>query len=192
MGLYKKDSKISKSRYLQLEDLKQQTRLWKISTIHYLISYLSRISQASRTNSFNLKYYNLLNPNNKSELSKHLGQKTILVAEDDESNFIIIKAYLKRKNFIIIHAKNGAEAVDMFQSKKDISLILMDIQMPVMDGITATKKIRQIDKSIPVIVQTAFALESVRKKAMEAGCSDFITKPLKPEILTGKINQYIH
>ena len=168
------------------------TRLWKVSTGNWYFSYLHKtISQSACRNIFSLEGFNFLKASRKNQLTKHPQQKTILVAEDDDYNFNVIKAFLKSGNYEIIHARNGAEAVRLYSSKKNIALILMDIQMPVMDGITATKKIRQLDKSVPVIVQTAYTMDNIKSIALEAGCSDFITKPLKAEVLSDKVNQYI-
>jgi len=167
-------------------------RLWKSSTGKwYFFDFFKQDSQSVCGNIFSLAGFNFFKSSSKDQTTKPLTQKTILVAEDDDYNFNVIKACLKSKNYDLIHAKNGAEAVRIYESNKDIALVLMDIQMPVMDGITATRKIRQLDKSVPVIAQTAYAMDNIKSVALEAGCSDFITKPLKAEVLSNKINQYI-
>jgi len=109
---------------------------------------------------------------------------TILVAEDDRSCSILLKAILKGADMTIIHAQNGREAVELVARYGEIRLVLMDIKMPVMDGFEAARRIKQIRPGIPVIAQTAFALESDRQKAGEAGCDAYITKPIrKAELL---------
>lgn len=99
---------------------------------------------------------------------------TILVAEDVDSNFKLIQFFLSKSNLNILRAKDGKEAVAKVSSEK-IDLVLMDIKMPVMDGYTATKIIRETNKNIPIIAQTAYADDN--DVAMGCGCSSFISKP---------------
>ena len=99
---------------------------------------------------------------------------TILVAEDVDSNFKLIQFFLSKSNVNILRAKDGKEAVAKVSSEK-IDLVLMDIKMPVMDGYTATKIIRETNKNIPIIAQTAYADDN--DVAMSCGCSSFISKP---------------
>ena len=180
------------ARFQTILEPVQLSKLWKNSTAKwYFFDFFNKNSQSACGNIFSFIGFNFLNSSSKDHITKPLTQITILVAEDDEYNFNVIKALLKSKNYELIHAKNGAEAVKIYKSKRDIALVLMDIQMPIMDGITATKKIRQLDKSVPVIAQTAYAMDNIKSVALEAGCSDFITKPLKAEVLSSKINQYI-
>lgn len=115
--------------------------------------------------------------------------KTILVAEDVESNFLLLKALLG-KTYHLLHAYNGQEAVEMFTQHQP-QLILMDVKMPIMDGLEATKIIRQQDKDIPIIALTAFAFDQDRIRVLEAGCNDFLTKPLSPPLLKQTIEKYI-
>ncbi|MCF8382961.1 MAG: PAS domain S-box protein [Chlorobium sp.] len=118
------------------------------------------------------------------EKTRFLRGMTILVAEDDRSCSILLKAILKGADMTILHAQNGREAVELISRYKDIRLVLMDIKMPVMDGLEATTRIKKIRPALPVIAQTAFALESDRQKAADAGCDAFITKPIrKAELL---------
>jgi CheY-like chemotaxis protein len=102
-------------------------------------------------------------------------KKVILIAEDIESNFKLIKYFLAGSNTEVLHAYNGKEAVEKCFSAGNIDLILMDIKMPVMDGYTAVKLIRERNSSIPIIAQTAYADD--RDRAIECGCSGFISKP---------------
>lgn len=105
----------------------------------------------------------------------------ILVAEDNDSNYMLIKALLKGYN--ITRAVNGAEAVDKI-SGGDYDIIFMDIRMPVMDGLEATRIIRQFNSIIPIVAITANAFESDRQEAIDAGCSGFIAKPINRQKLT--------
>jgi two-component system, cell cycle response regulator DivK len=119
-------------------------------------------------------------------------EKIILVADDDDFNFFVIESLLSPYSYRIIHARNGEEAVEMFRSQQDISLILMDIQMPVMDGFTATKEIRKLDDKIPIIVQTAYSIKKVKEMAINCGCNDFLTKPIDADLLIRKIESCIN
>ena len=105
--------------------------------------------------------------------------KTILVAEDNESNFILMTYILKRQ-YEIMRAKNGQEAVDMVE-KGGIDLILMDIKMPVMDGLEATKAIKEKHPELPIIALMANAFDTDRQLAIEAGCDEFLSKPVSSE-----------
>ena len=116
---------------------------------------------------------------------------TVLIAEDILPNFLYLKALFSKYNYQIIHAINGAEALKLFHKNKTIDLVLMDIKMPVMDGLNATREIRKIDKNIPIIALTAFALENDKEKAIEAGCDDYISKPVSNEKLIEIIHKHI-
>lgn len=107
-------------------------------------------------------------------------RKSILVAEDIDSNYMLVNAILK--DYDLTRACTGKEAVE-FASNFRYDAILMDMKMPVMDGIEATKKIRQFDKITPIIAVTANAFDSDKVEAMEAGCNAFVTKPLKKKDL---------
>jgi len=117
--------------------------------------------------------------------------KTILIAEDDEANVLLLKKALEKTNADIIHADNGKDAVKFFRTNPDIDIILMDIRMPIMDGIEATTQIKQIDKEIPIIVQTAFTMSSEKEKSFKAGCDDYISKPINIKELYATISKYI-
>lgn len=105
----------------------------------------------------------------------------ILIAEDVESNYKLLEIILK-KEYELLWAKNGKEAVD-YAFSHNPDAVLMDIKMPIMDGIEALKEIRKRDKNLPVIMQTAYAFDSDRRIAEEAGCNGFITKPVMPREL---------
>lgn len=105
----------------------------------------------------------------------------ILIAEDVESNYKLLEIIL-RKEYELLWAKNGKEAVEYALEKRP-DAVLMDIKMPVMDGIEALKEIRKFSTTLPVIMQTAYAFDSDRRIAEEAGCNGFITKPVMPREL---------
>jgi CheY-like chemotaxis protein len=116
-------------------------------------------------------------------------RKKVLVAEDIDSNFKLLTYFLSGSNIEILRAMNGKEAVDICLSVNDIDLILMDIKMPIMDGYTAVKLIREKLPDIPIIAQTAYADD--KTKAMEFGCSGFITKPFDKKSLIKIMTDHI-
>ena len=100
----------------------------------------------------------------------------ILVAEDNDSNYLLVRQILK--GYHVVRALNGVEAVKMSRDEK-FDLIFMDMKMPVMGGLEATRKIREFDAEIPIIALTANAFDSDRISAMDAGCNAFLAKPLE-------------
>ena len=103
---------------------------------------------------------------------------TILIAEDEEFNFTLLKYIFERSGAIILWATNGQEAVELFKENTNIDIVLMDIKMPVMNGLEATKHIKKINNKIPVLAVTAYALAEDRARCLSAGCDEFITKPI--------------
>ena len=114
---------------------------------------------------------------------------TILIAEDTDSNFDLLNAILGRK-YRLVRAKDGMEAVTMYDEVNP-DLILMDIKMPNLDGLEATRIIRQLSAEVPIIAQSPYAYEHDRNAAEEAGCNDFISKPIAQEKLKEKIKKWL-
>ena len=114
---------------------------------------------------------------------------TILIAEDTDSNFDLLNAILGRK-YHLVRARDGMEAVTMYDEVNP-DLILMDIKMPNLDGLEATRIIRQLSAEVPIIAQSAYAYEHDRNAAEEAGCNDFISKPIAQEKLKEKIKKWL-
>src|ERR1035437_5306198 len=107
----------------------------------------------------------------------------ILIAEDNLDNYILLKEFTWRIGVKHIWAKNGLEALAILANHENISLILMDINMPEMDGITATRIIRERKIGIPIIFQTACIVEENKKECINAGGNDFLCKPLDTDKL---------
>ena len=116
--------------------------------------------------------------------------RIILLVEDDLTNFLLEEKILKKSGFEVVAAYNGKEAVEKCLSNPDIELVLMDIKMPVMDGFEATRKIKAIRPDLPVIAVTAFAMSGDEKKALEAGCNDYIAKPIVEKYLLKVLAAY--
>ena len=116
--------------------------------------------------------------------------KTILIAEDENSNFRLLQAILKKSNLTIIRANNGNDAIEKFENKT-IDLILMDVKMPIMDGLEATREIKKLNKAIPIIALTAFAMQDDEKICLDAGCNEYVSKPIRPDNLLHLLNKYL-
>ena len=114
----------------------------------------------------------------------------ILIAEDDELSEKLLTVIVKMFGKEVLKVRTGVEAVEACRNNPDIDLILMDIQMPEMDGYEATRQIRQFNKDVVIIAQTAFALTGDRELAIEAGCTDYISKPVKKDDLMALIQKY--
>jgi PAS domain S-box-containing protein len=119
----------------------------------------------------------------------------ILIAEDEEINFLYLETLIKEQldiNCDTIHAKNGAEAVEICQNNKNICLVLMDIKMPEMDGYEATKRIKKFRADLPIIAQTAYSTREDQNKALKAGFDDFFSKPIDEKRLEIVLNKYLN
>ncbi|MDZ7743714.1 MAG: ATP-binding protein [Bacteroidota bacterium] len=115
----------------------------------------------------------------------------IIIAEDEENSALFLQTILKKESNKILLTKNGHETVEACRINPDTDLVLMDIQMPEMNGYDATREIRKFNKNVLIIAQTAFALTGDYEKAMDAGCNDYISKPINKGTLLAKIQKYI-
>jgi CheY-like chemotaxis protein len=118
--------------------------------------------------------------------------KTILIAEDEKTNYLFLEALLRKTNATLLWASNGKIALDMVKDNNNIDIILMDIKMPEMNGYEATTEIKKINPEIPIIAQTAYALAGEKEKILSAGCNDYLSKPIMGKILLEKINNFIN
>lgn len=117
--------------------------------------------------------------------------KTILIVEDNETSNIYFEAALRKTGATLLWAKNGIDAVELVKQNPEIHLILMDINMPKMDGIEATRIIKESYPEIIIVVQTAFILSGEERLCQEAGCDEFITKPIRLRYLLDTINRHL-
>ncbi len=118
------------------------------------------------------------------------GKMKILIAEDDMASFRHLSIVLRELSKEIIHVTSGSEAVKACRDNPDIDLVLMDIKMPIMNGLEATRQIREFNSSIIIIAQTAYALAGDKEKAMGAGCNDYLPKPIKKNELLAKLSYH--
>jgi PAS domain S-box-containing protein len=117
--------------------------------------------------------------------------KTLLVAEDDDINFLVIKKSLEPNGFKLIRVENGKEAVDICRTNKSIDLVLLDLKMPVMDGLEAMKLIKEFRPDMIFVALSAYAFDSDRRNALDQGCSDYISKPFAKKELLEVLGKYL-
>lgn len=118
--------------------------------------------------------------------------KRILIVEDNESNIYLISFILKNKGYLVIEARTGEIGVELAIKEKP-DLILMDVQLPGIDGFEAVKRIRESEANdkVPIIALTSYAMTGDKQKALDAGCTGYIEKPIKPETFMDEIEKYL-
>lgn len=137
-----------------------------------------------------------LNPDNAnlsaraSKPETSLAKPNILIAEDEALNVLYLKRVFRNKDFVLHFAGNGQEALELVQQHPDINLVFMDIKMPVMDGLEATRRIKALRPDLPIVAVTAYAASEDRHACFEAGCDEYISKPFTPEELDVMIRRY--
>ena len=129
-------------------------------------------------------------PKEQKKVSYDWKDKTILVADDIDSNYVYIKVAIKHTNAEVIWAKNGIEAVDIVKNNSSIDLVLMDIVMPDMDGFEATKQIKTFNSNIPVVCQTAYSSNENYKAALDCGFDSYMAKPIKVDGMLQVIDKF--
>jgi len=152
----------------------------KGTTFYFTVPYTSDDTQKISIKQIELK----------EELNYSSNSLTILVAEDEEYNRMYLNELFSKTNHKIIEAKNGQQAIDICFKNTEIDLILMDVKMPVLDGLEATKKIKKNYPNLPIIAVSAYAMESDISMALNAGCNDAISKPINRKKLMALINKY--
>lgn len=120
-----------------------------------------------------------------------LSGKTILVVEDVDTNYMYMSSLLSKMNCAILRAANGKKAVELCRSNSNIDLVLMDIELPLMNGYEATTAIKEFRPELPIIAQTAFAMMGERERSIEAGCDDYLAKPIRKEELLPVLRRYL-
>jgi two-component system, cell cycle response regulator DivK len=128
---------------------------------------------------------------NMDEPTVDWSDKTIMIAEDEEVNFVYLQTALAITNINIVRARNGVEAVELARITPSIQLILMDIKMPKMNGIEATRSIKQFRSDIVIIAQTAFVMEEDRKNCFSVGVDDFLSKPVRFRLLFDTLAKHL-
>ena len=150
------------------------------STFYFTIPYNPVLEETS-------VHENVVYTENKEAQVKKL---KILIVEDDEISYSLLVRYVQSFSSEVIHALTGVQAIEACQNNPDLNLILMDIRLPMMSGLEATQQIRQFNKDVIIIAQTAYGFSSDCEKALEAGCNDNITKPIDKNLLYRLIKKY--
>ena len=119
-----------------------------------------------------------------------VNRPTILIVEDDEPGYLYLESILKSIPANILRAENGQKAVDFCRDNEEIALVLMDLKMPVMDGLEATRKIKSMHSELPIIAVTAYAFSGDEKRVLAAGCDEYLSKPVKKELIFRKLEKY--
>jgi CheY-like chemotaxis protein/two-component sensor histidine kinase len=117
-------------------------------------------------------------------------QPIILIAEDEIDNFAYLEIVLKKFGAAILHAVNGKEAVDLCQAHPEINIVFMDLKMPVMNGLEATRIIKSHRKDLPIVAVTAYAMSGDERRALSGGCDDYVSKPVKKDMILSKLRKY--
>ena len=117
--------------------------------------------------------------------------KTILIAEDEIVNYMFLEILFEETGAVLTHAADGRQAIDAVKSNPEINIVLMDIKMPNVNGLDATRQIKSMRPQLPVIAQTAYAMQDDEYKALQAGCNDYISKPIDANKLIGLMKKYL-
>ncbi|MEE4198352.1 MAG: response regulator [Bacteroidales bacterium] len=123
-------------------------------------------------------------------MNKNWEDKIVVIAEDEQINFLFLKAVLKPTQAKIIWTKTGRETIDVCLADK-VDLVLMDIKMPDINGLEATLEIKKKHPDLPIVAQTAYAMEEDEKASLEAGCDDYISKPIRPDNLMTIMSKFL-
>lgn len=128
---------------------------------------------------------------NGSEFEYKWPGKVILIVEDEDINMFFLQAALRKTQTTLIYARTGQEGITRVKECEHIDVILMDIRLPVMNGYEATRIIKNLNPKILVIAQTAYAMSNDREKILNAGCDDYIPKPIRLNCLMEVLNKYL-
>jgi PAS domain S-box-containing protein len=150
------------------------------STFYFTIPY----------NAVSEKEIEIINAVSAEHKEVELKRLKILVVEDDEISYSLLTRMLQKISYEVLHAMTGVQAIEACRDNPDLDLVLMDIRMPNMDGNEATHQIRQFNKDVIIIAQTAYGFSSDREKTIEAGCNDYISKPINMTLLYELINKH--
>lgn len=115
-------------------------------------------------------------------MARNWENKVVVIAEDEQINYLFLKAVLKPTKAQVIWTKTGRETIDICNTEK-VDMVLMDIKMPDLNGLEATMEIKKNQPNLPIIAQTAYAMEEDEQASVESGCDDYISKPIRPDNL---------
>ena len=118
---------------------------------------------------------------------------TVLVVDDFDDTRLLLRTWLERRGFRVVEAENGLQAINQAESESP-DLIIMDMQMPQLDGLSATRRIRDLKsmRSVPIVAVSAYGAEQFRDQALAAGCNEYVSTPFEPATLEGIISSLVH
>jgi CheY-like chemotaxis protein len=164
-----------------------ESEVGKGSTFHFIMPFEGTIGGLDQTKTASTTSVRTIRISERSDDAK---MKKILVAEDEDSNYELVKIVLQ-KRYRLLRAHNGIEAVTINEDEKP-DMILMDIRMPEMNGLDATRIIKEVSSDTPVVALSAYAFEENVREAKAAGCDDFLAKPFKVENLIEVVRKYLN
>jgi CheY-like chemotaxis protein len=118
-------------------------------------------------------------------------RRTVLVVDDFDDTRLLLRTWFERRGFRVVEAENGMEAIDLAEEESP-DLIIMDVQMPHLDGLAATRRIRMQLRSVPIIVVSAYGADQFRELALAAGCNEYVSTPFEPSTLEGIVRALVH
>ncbi len=118
-------------------------------------------------------------------------RRTVLVVDDFDDTRLLLRTWFERRGFRVVEAENGMEAIDLAEEESP-DLIIMDVQMPHLDGLAATRRIRMQLRSVPIIVVSAYGADQFRDLALAAGCNEYVSTPFEPSTLEGIVRALVH
>ena len=119
------------------------------------------------------------------------GPRTVLVVDDFDDTRLLLRTWLERRGFRVVEAENGLQAIDQTETESP-DLIIMDMQMPGLDGLSATRRIRKSHDSVPILAVSAYGADQYREQALAAGCNEYVSTPFEPATLEGIIQSLVH
>jgi len=121
------------------------------------------------------------------------GPRTILVVDDFDDTRLLLRTWLERRGFRVVEAENGIQAINQAETESP-DLIIMDMQMPQLDGLSATRRIRKLESmnSVPIVAVSAYGADQFREQALAAGCNEYVSTPFEPATLEGIIRNLVH
>lgn len=161
-------------------------KMWMVSEPGKGSEFYFTIPFSSRQDEVTEAFHNVSDPG----IKKGIRKLKVLITEDDETSELLISIIIEDHCREILKARTGMDAIEVCQNHSDLNLILMDVQMPVLNGYEATRQIRRFNKDVIIIAQTAFGLSGDRERALEAGCNDYISKPIDKDELMALIRKY--
>ena len=116
--------------------------------------------------------------------------RTVLVVDDFDDTRLLLRTWLERRGFRVVEAQNGIEAINQAESESP-DLIIMDMQMPQLDGLSATRRIRDLKSVVPIVAVSAYGADQFREQALAAGCDEYVSTPFEPATLEGIIRSLV-